>query len=154
MSESASDGSDKDCGGRSLREPGFGTPPTAVILRSGADAGPGEILGVVTVGSLFSRTGLEEADNGRFGGSEDIRRSGLYWRETPVAGEVEESGGVDVEVSGVQWSTVKAEVTTSRIAPAVVGSGDVTGMWRPSMVVWRTGRKLSSDGTSVRGSTM
>ncbi|KAH9009743.1 hypothetical protein EDB83DRAFT_2452353 [Lactarius deliciosus] len=154
MSESASDGSDKDCGGRSLRKPGFGMPPSsaAVTLRSGADVSPGEMLGVVAVGGIFSRTG-SEADNEGFGGSEDVRRPGLCWRATTVAVEAEERGGVDVEVSGVQWSTVKAEVTTSRISPAVVGSGDVTRMRRPAVVVWRMGRKLSSGGTSVRLST-
>ncbi len=43
-----------------------------------------------TVGSILSRSGLEEADDERFGGSEGVRRSGLYWRAT-AAGE--ERGG-------------------------------------------------------------
>src|SRR6266702_5206157 len=87
------------------------------------------------VGSILSRTRLEEAEDRRFGGLECIRRSGLNWKAT-AAGGVEERGGEDVEVSGVEWGIAIVE-TMSRIAPAVAGYCEVKGMRRLSMVVRR-----------------
>lgn len=58
--------------------------------------------------SMLSRTRSEEADDGSFGGSEGVKVSKLYWRET-AAGEVEEREGADVEVSaGVEWGIVSS----------------------------------------------
>jgi len=51
--------------------------------------------------SILSRTGLEEAEDGRFGKLEGTRRSGLCWRETAGGDGAKERSGVDVEVSGV-----------------------------------------------------
>jgi len=128
-----------------LRKPGFGLPssPGAAPI-SGAEVGPGETLGAVVtiierwdsgkdgersnrvmgecgdsggpVGRILSRIGLEAGD-GRFGGSEGVRRSALCWRA------VEEGREVDVEASGVGWGIVMA------------GSGEVTGMRRLLKVV-------------------
>jgi len=83
-------------------------------------------------GGILSRTGLED---GRFGGSEGVRRSRLIWRATAAGGEVEEREGKDIEVSGVGWGIVIPKVTMSRIAPAVAVSGEVSGMRRLSIVV-------------------
>jgi len=142
-SESVTDGSDRDCGGRSrvawiapfteggsraslsLRKPGFGLSSSSAAAppRSGAEVGPGEALGAVRaiierrdsgrdgdrsdrvvgecedsggpVGSILSRSGLEEAEDG------DVRRCALFWTATAAGGAVEERGGADGEVSGV-----------------------------------------------------
>ncbi len=53
------------------------------------------------VASTLSRTGLEEAEDGRFGGSEGVRGSALCRRATEAGGEVEERGGAGVKVSRV-----------------------------------------------------
>jgi len=81
------------------------------------------------VGSI-SGAGLEEAEDGRFVGSEGVGGSALCWRAT-AGGEVEERE-TGVEVSGVGWGIV---IPVPPIALAVAGSGEVTGIRRPSMVV-------------------
>src|SRR6266702_200449 len=87
------------------------------------------------VGGMLSSTGLDEAENGRFGTPEGVRRSALCWREMAAGGEVDERGEADVEVSGVGWGIVIPEQTMPRIAPTVAVSGEVAGMRGLSMVV-------------------
>jgi len=87
------------------------------------------------VGGILSRTGLEEAEDGMFGVPEGVRGSAFCRRATAAGGEGEERGGLGVEVEGFGWGVVIPEVTISRIAPVVVGSGEVTGMRRLSVVL-------------------
>lgn len=76
-------------------------------------------------GPIVSRTGLEEAEDGRFGESGSVRRSAFCWRATATRGFVK-LRGADVEVLGVRWDVVIPEETDT--APTVVESGDATGM--------------------------
>jgi len=84
------------------------------------------------VGSILSRTGLGRAGDGKSGASEDVRGSALCRGGTAPVEEAEERG---VEVSGVVGGIVLADVSMSRVAPAVAESGEVAGMWKLSVVV-------------------
>ena len=86
------------------------------------------------VGSILSRTGLKEAKDARFGGSEGIHWSVLCWRVTAVGGELEE-GRAAVDVPGVGRGVIIPEVSKSRIPLAVARRAVVEGLWGPSIVV-------------------
>jgi hypothetical protein len=83
---------------------------------------------------VSSRTSSREAEDGISGTSERNRISALLWRENSQVGGTEDVG---VEVSRCPvGGIVRAEVSTSRFAPAaVVGSDGVAGALGVSMAV-------------------
>ena len=72
---------------------------------------------------ILSRT-RPDADDGRFGESDGVRRSALPWRKMGFGGEVEERGG-DVGACGVGSIP---EATMSCIAQELEGSSEAREM--------------------------
>ena len=68
------------------------------------------------VSSMLSRAGLDETEDGKFGGQGGARAFVLCRRETESDREVGDRGGVDVEISGVGRGVAMPKVTVSRIA--------------------------------------
>ena len=70
------------------------------------------------VSSLLPKPVLDETKDGKFGGQGGARTFVLCRRESESDREVENRGGVDVEVSGVGRGVAIPKVTVSLIAEA------------------------------------
>ena len=127
-------------------DPGEGNARSdAVTAESGSNSRP--------VGSILSRTGVEEADDGAF------RSPGAMWltavcsTATTSGGQVEDfdlEGGGDADKSGVDTSIVPGRASmSSSITRVVTGFGDVEGTRRLAGFVRAGDTLLSSGGTSV-----
>ena len=99
------------------------------ILGKGGQKSDGLIgeceMGDGPVGGILSRNGLEEAEDGRFPGSEGANRSALCLGETAAGEKVEDRG---LAVSEVWWGIVIPKAAMSGISSAEAASGKFTGM--------------------------
>ena len=83
--------------------------------------------GDVPFGSIFSRTGSREVEDGVSGEAEcGARKSALLWKETSACGGAE---AVVVEVSRMVDAIVLAE-GLSRVGAVPAGSDEVAKSWR------------------------